>query len=793
MNGSALDVIKPATRGERRPFLKTAVLMATGVMCCAPRPDAAPSAPPALSKDGQPIARETYQWRAVAIGGGGYVTGLSMDRTGGSFVVRTDVYGAYIWDARSDRWRQLVTATSMPQADRAQDGIAEGVYEIAVAPSDAKRLYMALKGRVYRSDDQGVSWQIPSAGKPFPFRWDANGKYRLQGPYMAVQPGNPDVVLLGTPNDGVWKSVDAGTTWARVASLPIGVEADGGASGALLWFGKTGGRIFAFVPARGLFLADTRTGIFTPVGSGSSGPKHLRRGVFDRHGTFFGVDDEQKTVWAFRGGAWHDLVRESALPASDYGLVAANPKTDQLVVLNLAGDGYRSIDSGQHWTHLPHTLWAGRKDPPWLGHGESAYLSIADIQFDPVVPNRLWAAAGSGVFEADLPPDRPDLAWYSRTRGIEELVANDMVQPQGHAPLFAAWDFGIHIKPDLNAYSTEFKPNGRFISAQSLDWTPARSGFVVTNASDARMGCCSEDGQAVQAGYSMNGGANWSSFDTYPTPAGQRRTDPWRMSFGVIAVSSGNPDSIIWAPAFNRTPFYTKDRGRTWSPVRLPGEVGDATGSFKEIWYVRKTLVADKAQPGTFYYVHSGDAPNQALAGVWRTQDGGSTWDRLFQGEIMPASEGGAKLRSVPGHAGHLFFSSAYAHVADTALRRSVDGGRTWSILPRLTRIEDIAFGKAAIGATYPTLFVSGRVDDVYGIWRSVDEGASWQRIVDFPAGSLDQVIGIGADPDVFGRVYIGYKGSGWVWGEPAHCKRAMSSKWQARECYPVDAPVAIK
>lgn len=771
--------------------------MATGVMCCAPRPDAAPSAPPALSKDGRPVAHEAYQWRAVAIGGGGFVTGSSTDAAGSSFVVRTDVYGAYIWDVAGDHWRQLVTATSMPEADRAQDGIAEGVYEIAVAPSDGKRLYMAVKGRVYRSDDQGVSWQLPQAGKPFPFRWDANGKYRLQGPYMAVQPGNPEVVLLGTPNDGVWRSVDAGASWTRVASLPMGVEADGAASAAMLWFDKTGGRSFAFVPGRGLFAADAPTGVFAAVGGGGTGPKHVRRGAFDRHGSFFGVDDEHKTVWTFRAGAWHDLVRENALPASDYGVVAANLRSDQLVVLDLAGDGYQSIDSGLHWTRLAHTASAGSKDPPWLGHGESGYFSIADIRFDPVVPNRLWAAAGSGMFQADLAPGAQTLAWYSRTRGIEELVANDVVQPPGHAPLFAAWDFGIHIKPDLNAYSTGFKPNGRFISAQSLDWTPAQPGFVVTNASDARMNCCWQDGQSVQAGYSMNAGANWSSFDTYPTPTGQRRTEPWRMSFGVIAVSSGDADNIVWAPAFNRTPFYTRDRGRTWSAVHLPGEVGDAPGSFKEIWYVRKTLVADKADPRTFYYVHSGDAPNQALAGVWRTQDGGATWVRVFKGEIMPASDGGAKLRSVPGHAGHLFFTAAYAHVADTALRRSVDGGRTWSSLPRVTRVEDVAIGKAATGAAYPTLFVSGRVDGVYGIWRSIDNGADWQRIVDFPAGSLDQVTAIGADPDVFGRVYIGYKGSGWVWGEPAHCKPAepssAPSKWRARECYPVEAPVAIE
>ena len=91
--------------------------------------------PPALSQAGAPIAHETYQWKHVAIGGGGMISGLSSDASGKTFVARTDVYGAYIWDAAANRWSQLVTAASMPEANHAQNGAAAGVYEIVVAPS----------------------------------------------------------------------------------------------------------------------------------------------------------------------------------------------------------------------------------------------------------------------------------------------------------------------------------------------------------------------------------------------------------------------------------------------------------------------------------------------------------------------------------------------------------------------------------------------------------------------------------------------------------------------------------
>jgi photosystem II stability/assembly factor-like uncharacterized protein len=145
-----------------------------------------------------------------------------------------------------------------------------------------------------------------------------------------------------------------------------------------------------------------------------------------------------------------------------------------------------------------------------------------------------------------------------------------------------------------------------------------------------------------------------------------------------------------------------------------------------------------------------------------------------------------AKLRSVPGKAGQLFFTSGTAGGLDLGLRRSIDGGESWSRVANANRVDDIAFGKAAAGASYPTIFISGQVGGVYGIWRSIDEARSWHQLVGFPVGTLDQVSVIAADPDVFGRVYVGYTGSGWVWGEPAPCKPAPYASFGTSQCSPV-------
>ena len=54
-------------------------------------------------------------WQPVNIGAGGYLSGMDV-APDGTMVVRTDTYGAYIWNG--SQWQQLVTSTSMPSGIR---------------------------------------------------------------------------------------------------------------------------------------------------------------------------------------------------------------------------------------------------------------------------------------------------------------------------------------------------------------------------------------------------------------------------------------------------------------------------------------------------------------------------------------------------------------------------------------------------------------------------------------------------------------------------------------------------
>lgn len=749
--------------------------------------------PPAGSTADAPFAGETYAWRPVAIGGGGYITGLSTDPAGKTFVARTDVYGAYVWEPARNRWEQLVDATSMPAADRRQDGANEGVYEIAVAPSDPNRLYMAIAGGLYRSTDRGVSWTRGALPQDKPLRFDPNGEFRRYGPFLWIDPASPDIVLFGSPEDGAWRSADGGRHWAQVGSLPPsadlrpqpGIQAPG----ALFWQergegGTATGRVWAFVGGHGMFVSSDHGASFAPLPTQGPGPTLLKQGAFTRDGRFFAVDSEHKHVWRYAAGRWDDITATSGLKPLPYASVAIDPADDTIWVFDEGGHPYRSGNGGTSWWPVIRRVRVGAGDPPWLHVADQSYVATGMAMFDPVVRGRLWIASGVGPMYGDAPARLPYLSLTTQARGIEQIVATDVVQPTGGAPLFAGWDFGIHRKPDLDRFSTTYGPKERvLIAAQQLAWNTADPRFVVTNASDTRMSCCSKDGDAVLAGYSTDGGRSWSKFATLPQPPGTKADDPWRMAFGTIAVAADDTANIIWEPSFDRSPFYTRDRGATWQRVVLPGERLPDTGSHGAYYLPRKTLTADRVAPGTFYLVHSGTASNPGLTGLWRTADGGAHWNRVLQGEIAPGSRYAAKLRAVPGHAGHLFFTSGASLVPDSRLRRSLDGGATWTTLDTVNAVDDIGFGKPARGGDYPAIYVSGKVRGTYGIWRSTDNAASWTRLAGFPLGKLDQAIVVEGDKDVFGRVYVGYKGSGWVYGEPAPCRPAPFSRAASEDC----------
>lgn len=770
--------------GSARPVLASALVLALvgcggGSDSSGSQPVATPSPTPSPTSSG-PV------WRTLALGAGGFVTGIDLEAslTGGDVrVVRTDTYGGYVW--RNNRWEQLVTATSMPVDERVPTG--GGTSDVVIAPSRQNVFYMYFNSRFYRSEDQGRNWVRSTAfGESAA---NANDNYRTGSYKIAVDPANSDIVYVGTRDDGVRRTTDAGSSWTKIGSIPAGkrtfddqgrlVDAGGGMS---IFFdpagGVTNGRtnvVYASSWQNGIWRSGDGGATWTQISGGGNGPEHAWRSEIARDSTLFVVNGNNGTggVWRFRGGSWTNI----SPSGSGIQTVAVDPfAANRVYAFSDGGTPFRSLDGGTTWTRLrTPSVRSATGDVLWHAWTSEDYFSLAQVKFDPSVPGKVWAAQGLGVWTAQLSDTSDTITWQATSRGIEQLVVNEIISPPGGKPVTAVWDRSTFYSESLDAYPATHGPSQLFNSTWDLDWSTSNPKFVVSNTSDHRF-CCLDQGNPTKAGWSADGGKTWTTFPSFPQiDSSINPTDPTkvfgdpkafpntRFGFGNIAVAADNIDNIIWLPSWNRQPAYTLDRGATWRIIRLPGEVNEQYNSHYANFLNRKVLVSDRVLPGTFYYYN---AAGTNITGVWRTRDGGRTWTRMSTGEITSFSVFNATLKSVPGNGGHLFFTPGPLQGnPDIPLKRSKDGGATWTDVLGASRVADFGFGKPKTPGGYPAIFIAGTVGGKYGIYRSDDEGATWVPL-GIPNGSLDIVSAVEGDKDIFGRVYVGFSGSGAAYAD---------------------------
>lgn len=712
-------------------------------------------------------ASSGYDWQPLRIGGGGWLTGLDISADGSTRVVRTDTYGAYLWDAGTSRWIQLVTSESLP-VDEVDVERAQGVYEIRVAPSQPNRLYMAYDGRVFRSDTRGSRWSATAF--PRVSTMDPNDAFRTWGEKMAVDPVNPDHVLVGTPRDGLFVTRDGGASWRKVAAVPASGQYKQG------WPGITG---IAFDPdsgvdaglTRGIYVASSAYGVYHSADAGSSwthltensGPQSVLHASVAGGAYFATSPDLQHTkpngVWKYSSAGWQDIN-----PGGQYWhSIAIDPRDTKRVVLGSDG-GFLNVSAngGASWSGPVWQVSRKADDVPWLAWTSEEYLSNGTMRFDPQEPDRLWFAQGIGVWWSTLRGATPQsILWTSSTRGIEQLVANAITAPPGGKPVLASWDRALFTVDDPSTFPSTHGPTRRFNMGWQVDYTSSDPNTLVAFVSDLRGQ--GGDGLDLQSSFSHDGGRTWVPFPTMPL--GSRSS--WEtFGFGTGAASS--PMNVLWVPSGKRAPYVTHDGARTWSKVVLPG-VPDTPQGWEGLHWVyylnRHIAAADRVRPNTFYLYHT-------PKGLFRSVDGGAAWILVHAGEIEPLSGFNASLRAVPSHEGHLFFTTGpqtgETRAPTGRFMRSIDGGTSWSAVPDVLEVHAFGFGAPAGPGRYPQIYIAGWVEGKYGIWRSDDEAESWTQIGGFPLGSFDQVKAIDGDKNTPGRVYVGFQGSGYVYGSPS-------------------------
>ncbi len=142
-----------------------------------------------------------------------------------------------------------------------------------------------------------------------------------------------------------------------------------------------------------------------------------------------------------------------------------------------------------------------------------------------------------------------------------------------------------------------------------------------------------------------------------------------------IAMDAVNPD-VLWAQT--RAGIYrSTDAGESWSPVGHPGEPAGLSSDFGF------SVVAHPAEPNTAYVLPlESDAfrcTPQGRCRVYRTTDGGGTWEALSDGlpgasAYLTVLRDGFDVAAEPPYP--LVFGSKSGHVF-----ASVDGGDSWRLV----------------------------------------------------------------------------------------------------------------
>ncbi|MFO8008211.1 MAG: hypothetical protein R6V05_10795, partial [Candidatus Brocadiia bacterium] len=674
-----------------------------------------------------------YTWDFVKIGGWTWFTNIYVHPSGtGPVYNNSDTACPYRWDEANQKWVPIVVVP----------GESPNALSIVGAPTNASVAYVAHRdnlagsdlGNVYRSTDQGDTWTLPNGGTLNLFM-APNGTARQSGPRLAVDPADENCVYFGSQEDGLWVTTDGAQNWSQVTDVPVPNNGEGvtcvdfdpnsGTSGGLT------NVIYATVSGQGVYQSTDAGASWTDIGGPTTWARAAKVGG---DGTYY-VADSGGTLNRYSGGSWTNIS-----PGTIYGVAVDPFDANRIVAVNAHSETYISTDQGANWTLMPYTV-------DYNGIASQAQRAGVDrikIAFDPAVQDKLWAVEAYGLWQLDV--STGTAAWTCNAHGSEGYATHNIIKPPGGGVVSGCMDGGVYYHPDPATYdsvqvASPSTNNWLYQHGWGSDYCVADPTFV------AAINSPPHQWSDELSGYSNSGGQQdtWTLFGTAPlheptTPTG-------------IAVSATDANNIVIYDGSQNKAYSTTDCGSSWSagtsfgqPLMTSWGPGDGA------------LAADRVDGGTFY------AYDWADSEIWRTTDGGSSWSAVGS---IPGGANYSDISATAGNAGHVWFCFNCVPCGTTGLLRSTDYGATWAYVSGVDSATSICFGKAADGATYPTIFLYGTVGGVKGVWRSTDEAVTWDKIADYgPLGLSPGCYSSDGDKDVFGTCYFNISGIGSAYGE---------------------------
>jgi xyloglucan-specific exo-beta-1,4-glucanase len=756
-------------------------------------------------------------WQNISTKGMGYVDGLIVHPNTNTKFIRTDVGGLFYFNATTQNWVALTDklATSVNTGISAVEAFA-----VDKNSSGANQKMYALCGLDNRSfliatNNNGSTWTV-NQGWNGNIKADGNGTWRQSGEKILIDPNNSDIIYTGTRFDGLFKTTNAAVQWNNVSSF----APRGGAGGT----SKNGGISFVVADPNSTTTVNGQTatkniyvglidgGIYrsndgglnwcylaggfdttaqNPVRAVWSNNELIVATQLDAANSFEGGE-----LWVFKpdangancGGAWINktpgIASNFACPVIRkymYNTIAVKPNDPNTVYLvprfgtprfiiyttnfSATAPNWKLLtyDNPEYYTGAcaPLVQRSVLQTPPsWLA--TDGYDWVGNAAFDINNPNELWITSGNGVMKVeDINANPAIISSVNTMKDLEILCVNDVASPPAPntTPLVtAAMDvFGLRYNDLTTGNVNKLDPTLGLGAGISMDYSFNNPLHMVI------VGQFYENPENENRELkSADGGLSWTPIYS----AGNNCTAaPWG---GNIAISSANPNNIIWVPSDQSTvtgcatpvrnfPIYTTNGGNSWNNcnnINFP----DGNFPFKQrsVFGIGKMLESDKVNGNKFYlYAMPG---NTFVPQLWRTTDGGANWIKISE-NVLPIS-GEVELKANPFVEDDIWFSPFNSYIRNVdpdpdkrKLYHSTNGGSSWTTLSSIDEVYKFGFGAKVNGSSNPQLIVHGTKNGIESIYISNDLGVTFTDVgtVGLPVGITANLVG---DMKVPGRIY---------------------------------------
>ena len=608
----------------------------------------------------------------------------------------------------------------------------DDVYQVALSAnySQDQTLYMLVRGNLFKSTNDGDSWQRLVKGI------DHHGN--LVNFTLASQ--NNQILYLSSLTDGIYKSEDEGKSWFKVNQGLENLLLD------TLATSTDGNNVLAAGYEQGLYYSDNGGEQWQTI---MEDKKITALAIHPQQPNYLFVGDLQGKLYLSKdaGTTWQpeqNIGENSAITAISF---SPHFKKDSTIYLGTAGEGvWQSQDEGKNFVALNSPNSPVKiQDIVSLANQNTTNLYVSD-----------W---NKGVFFSN----DDGKTWAQYSQGLTQDAQAE--QKNFQRPHFSKLAISPNFEQDQTLFVTGF--DGLFKSTnKGQHWQEVDAfrrsiiGLVVSPdyANDSTVAILNYVGEAY---ISRDRGETWQpmyqglelpSFTRNFTPP---NTEPRRFFQMAISPNYGNDKTIFATVLWTKFLTYT-DKSNFWRISSLPQEarslaiaVSPNFSQDKTIYLASQKGVIFKSTNGGKSFTVAGkikrqkgnESPSLVISpnfaedntlyvtggkGIYKSADKGKTW-QLTSSNTPLQNRFNLKLAISPNYQ----FDRTVMASTNQGLFITKNGGDSWQQLTNPAFEQDAMLTGVAISPNYAqdkTFLISIRGK---GLFKAIDEGATFQAVGD--------------------------------------------------------------